>query len=114
MITNTGTEFCLRSKTELKMEYLEQLNGLLNTYKRHLSLLPEKETIIERIAKVCDSIESDLGIKKETVAGNIVVKMSVDTSNLERKLKELGEMTAESGERTANGLRIAAERIGQS
>ncbi|OMF70498.1 hypothetical protein [Paenibacillus glucanolyticus] len=96
-----------KEKIGLKLEFLKQL--------RELNREPIfKDLMVEKIIETCKSIESDLGIKKKAIAENIVVNLSVDTSDFERKLKGLGEKAAESAERIANGFRSAAERISQS
>ncbi|MGM1048390.1 MAG: hypothetical protein ACQEXX_19935 [Bacillota bacterium] len=94
-------------ETELKLEYLRQLRGL------NCETI-FKDKMLERIVETCKSIESDLGIKKETVAGNMVVNLSVDTSKLEYGLKEVSQKTAEHAERIGNALRDAAKRISES
>lgn len=100
--------------TESKLNYLSQLINVTNTlnsvYGRELA----QEVTVKRIMRLCNSIEEDLEINKETVAKSIVVNLSVDTSDFERKLKELGVKTAESAERIANSLRDAAMRISES
>ncbi|MGG3509695.1 hypothetical protein ABES58_30040 [Paenibacillus lautus] len=96
-----------KEKIELKLEFLKQLRGLNCEY-------GFKDLLVEKIIKTCKSIESDLGIKKEVVAESMVVNLSVDTSDFERKLKELGEKTAEHAERIGNALRDAAKRISES
>lgn len=95
-----------KDKIELKLEYLRQLRGL-NCEPRFNGAMDKK------IIDTCKSIESDLGIKGEAAASSIVVNLSVDTSDLERNLKECGERAAESAKRIADGLRSAAERISQ-
>ncbi|GAB6931605.1 hypothetical protein JCM10914A_55880 [Paenibacillus sp. JCM 10914] len=95
-------------ETELKLDYLRQLREL----RGHTT----HEGITERILKVLDSIEDDLGINKETVAGNIVVKLfaDVDTSKLEYGFRKVSEKTTEHAERLGNALRDAAKRISES
>lgn len=98
----------VNEKVELKLRYLKQLNEI-----RGHTITKD---VTDRIVRVCDSIESDFGIKEETTSGNIVVNLhgGVDTSTLEYGLRTVGEMTAESAERIAYSLRDAAKRISQS
>ncbi|PAD73894.1 hypothetical protein [Paenibacillus campinasensis] len=81
--------------TELKLKYLNFLNGANM----------EINNVRDRISRVCDSIESDLGIKNEVVVDRIVVKISADTSELEEEIKRLSETTAEHTERIGNALK---------
>lgn len=104
----------LDEKIELKLDYLSQLidvtNTLNNTYGRELA----QDVTVKRIIRVCNSIEEDLGIKKVTVVSDMVVNLSVNASNFERELKDLGKRAAESAERIASALKSAAERISES
>ncbi|MDX2330468.1 hypothetical protein GOL43_34230 [Sinorhizobium medicae] len=104
----------VNEKIELKLDYLNQLVDVSNTFNKMYGTDVTHELTAKRIVRVCNSIEEDLGIKKEIVASNIVVNLSVGTSDFERKLTELSKMTAESAERIANSMRDAAKRISQS
>lgn len=104
----------VNEKVELKLDYLNQLVDVSNTFNKMYGTDVTHELTAKRIVRVCNSIEDDLGIKKETVAGNIVVNLSVDTSDFERKLKELGEKTADHAERIGKALSDAAKRISES
>lgn len=101
-------------KIELKLEYLSELIDLTSTLHGVYSRELVQEVAVKRIVRLCNSIESDLGIKKETVAENIVVNLSVDTSDFERKLKELGEKTGEGAARIGKAFSDAAKRMSES
>ncbi|WEK53332.1 MAG: hypothetical protein P0Y55_12130 [Candidatus Cohnella colombiensis] len=77
-----------RSTGEM-LHYLSELRSV------SMSVLSPKETrdsMIQRIERVCDSIENDLGLGKGTNDGELTVKLNVDTSGLVTVKKELSAL----------------------
>lgn len=97
--------FPIMRTTELKLEYLRRLTDI-----RGMTVGKE---VVERIFKVCDSIEDDLGIKKPITVANITANINVDTIEFGNKLKEVGEAVAQASERIGNALTDADKRLGK-
>lgn len=93
-----------------------QIWDLMERIGPHMGLLskpPIEGTMIFPSGELCDSIESDLNIRDINV-GNITVKLTVDTSDIERELKMFVDKTSESAERIGNAMKSVAERTRES
>jgi len=97
---------------DMKLQYLDRL--------KHLRQFTwDKELIADltsRITRVLNSIDKDLGLdKKETVdAGNTTVKLTVDTSEFEKRFEQVKRALDEIGptaERAATNFSKAIEDI---
>lgn len=99
--------------TELKLNYLNQLIEVASKTNGTFSRQLAQEVTLKRIIDVCDSIETDLGIKGRKVICNVTSNLSADTLEFGHKLKEAGEAFAQASERIGNEMRNASKRLGR-
>ncbi|MNO28135.1 hypothetical protein D3C76_180220 [compost metagenome] len=88
-------------QVELKLGYLRELTSIIESGK--LAIWGTKD-VWERIQRVSDSIEKDLGICKPFNVGDITIKIDVDTTDFQKMAKRLSEIITEARERSESPL----------
>lgn len=97
-ITINGEEIRGEGQVKYKLEYLDQLRGFVGLY---VSEGIPCDGLYSRCERTLNSIEKELGIESSFKAGDIKVKVSIDTGDVQAVFDEWGQLVNDIKEKMA-------------